>query len=124
MNKSITNEKIISALLTSNTRLEACEKLKIKPDTLYSRMKDPTFAEMYRDAKDNLLRDVVESLRIKMLEAVDMMYLVMTGATNDQTRLNASESILRYGTKFIEQMDIIERLEELEKAQKELNGNE
>ena len=113
-NKTISNEKIIAELISCDTRLEACKKLNITPDTLYKRMKEEEFQKQYKEANDLLYFGVVEKIRSKMLDAIEMITLIMNESTNDQTRLNASIALLNHGEKLKEQTDFAKRLEALE----------
>lgn len=118
MNKTISNEQIIAALLTSSTRLEAAEKLEISKDTLYKRMKNDVFKIDYRRAKDMIVSDAVTSLQTKMNEAINtIMGIMMNEDVSHQIRLNAAETILRYSIKLTETTELIERVEALEKGQ-------
>lgn len=118
MNKTITNEQIIVALLTSNTRLEAAEKLEISKDTLYKRMKNDVFKIDYRRAKDMIVADAVTMLQTRMNEAINTIADIMNDDHNaPQIRINAAEDILKYSIKLTETTELINRIEALEKGQ-------
>ena len=52
MNKTISDERIISALLSHDTRKAAAKSLGIKAETLANRMMSDSFREKYQAAKD------------------------------------------------------------------------
>lgn len=115
MRRTITDEQIIAALLANDTKQAACKSLKIGRDTLSKRMKSPEFRTKYRQAKDDLITGIINKMVMSMTSAVQTITDIMNNAENPpQIRLNASDSIMRYGIKLIEQRDILERLEALE----------
>lgn len=115
MNKKIEDEKIISVLLTSDTRKDACKVLGIKTSTLYARMSNDEFRRKYQEAKDQLLEAVVDRLQAEMIEAVNVIAEIMKDKNNaPQVRLNASDALIRHGIKMTDQREILERIETLE----------
>ena len=115
MNKKIEEEKIISVLLASSTRKEASKKLGIGLNALYARMNSPDFKDKYQKARDALIKEVIDRLQTSMLEAVEVIKEILNDRTlSPQIRLNASDALLRHGTRMIEQREILERIERLE----------
>lgn len=116
MNKTISDESIIASLLSSSTRIEAAANLGISTETLYKRMKKDTFKIRYQKAKDALVSDAIGSLQNRMNEAIDTVSEIMNNPENaSQIRLNAADTILRYAIKLTETVEIVERIEALEK---------
>lgn len=115
MNKSITDEKIIAVLLASDTRKKACKTLGIKEQTLYDRMSKPDFQVKYKQARDEIIKQVTDRISSEITEAISVISEIMHDNNNSpQIRLNASDCLLRHGIRLIEQRDIIERIEKLE----------
>jgi len=115
MNKSVSDEKIIAALLCTDTVKAAAEQVGMKADTLRTRMKSPEFKVKYQEAKDQLIKSTVTSLQNKMNTAISVISEVMENTDNSpQIRVNAAEIILRYALKLTDTVEIIERLESLE----------
>lgn len=115
MNKSITDEKIIAVLLASDTRKKACKTLGIKEQTLYDRMGKPDFQVKYKQARDEIIKQVTDRISSEITEAISVISEIMHDNNNSpQIRLNASDCLLRHGIRLIEQRDIIERIEKLE----------
>lgn len=115
MNKTISDESIIAALLTSSTRVEAAKILGISTETLYKRMKKDTFRIRYRKAKDDVVSEAIASLQSRMNDAISTAANIMNDTENaPQIRLNAADTILRYATKLTEMVEIVERIEALE----------
>lgn len=122
MNKTISDEKIIAALLACDTKTDAVRLLKIRRNTLSDRMRSPEFQRKYTEAKAELITAVVNKVEKSMLEAVEIVAEIMHDTENaPQIRLNAADSIIRHGIKLIEARDILERLDALETAYQNLN---
>lgn len=114
--KTITNESIITSLLTSSTIEEASKKLGIEARTIYKRMKTDDFQRLYNDAKSGLLKETTADLQAKTGEAVQVIASVMNDASvNPNTRIYGATAILQYATKYTELLNILERIEALEK---------
>lgn len=115
MNKKIEDEKIIAVLLATNTRKEASKKLGIGLNTLYKRMNTSEFQNKYKEARDEIIKEVIDRLQTSMLEAVEVIKEIMCNKNAPpQIRLNASDALIRHGIRLTEQREIIERIERLE----------
>lgn len=122
MNKTIADEKIIAALLNTDTKKAAAKALGIKIDTLNNRMQSDSFRTKYKEAKDSLLSEAVTSLQKRMTAAIDTLFEVMQNPdTASQVKINAADTILRYSVKLTETEEIITRIEELENMSYERN---
>lgn len=115
MNKTISDEQIIAALLASNTRIEAAAKLEISIDTLYKRMKNETFKSRFNRAKSMVIDDAVNALQNRMNDAISTITDVMKDTNvSPQIRINAADTIIRYSLKMTEINEITKRIEALE----------
>jgi hypothetical protein len=111
-------EKIISALLSYPTVREAAKSLKMAESTLYNYLKDDEFKAKYSEAKTAILQQSTGYLQSNMAKATEnIVKLIDNEETAPQTRLNASRTVLEYGIKLTESIDILPRIELLEKAQ-------
>lgn len=82
---------------------------------MYTRMKKEEFQKKYRAACRDLLKNHTAALQAHMGAAVDATREIMDNSDNaPQVRLNAADAILRHGLRLTEQMDILDRLDELE----------
>jgi hypothetical protein len=116
MIKDIKIEKFLQSLLTHRTVKEAAKAAGISERTAYLYLDDPTFANRYNAARDDLLRGVVNHLRGQMNAAVDVIAEVMNNAGNKPfERLTAAKYVLEFTNKYIESGDILERLGKLER---------
>jgi len=122
MNKSISDEKIIVALLNTDSKTAAAKALGIRTDTLFARMQSESFLIKYQKAKDNLIAESVTNLQKTMNRAVSVVSeIMMNPGIAPQIRINAADTILRYAVKLTETEELIRRIEELENM---TEGNE
>lgn len=101
--------------MSTDSVTEAARACKISKTTVYARLKDPAFSEMYYQARLELLKAHVARLHGHLSDAIGTIAQVMKNTeTPAQTRLNAAEAIIRNCMKLTEQTDILERLKVLE----------
>ena len=120
MNKTISNEKIIAALLSTESKRAAAKVLGIRPQTLAARMNDDAFQKLYKESKKDLIKESITSIQAKTGRAIEIIYEIADNPEiAPQIRLNAAETIIRYSHKFTESEEILSRIEELEELYKE-----
>lgn len=111
-------EKIISALLSFSTIKEAAKNLKMAESTLYNYLKDDEFKIKYSEAKTSMLSQTTGYLQSNMIKATEnIVNMISNEEIPPQVRLNASKAVLEYGLKLTESIDILPRIEQLEKLQ-------
>lgn len=117
--KRLTDEVIISALIARGSIKGAAASLDCTTRTLYERMKKPEFKKLYAQAKGEILKAAAAKLQGNLCGAIDTLSEIMKDPeTANQTRVNSAVSILQYASRFAETVDIIERLEAIEEAQR------
>lgn len=103
--KAISDEQIISALLSLGTVQDAAESLQIAPRTIYDRRRHPDFQAAYQDAKNEIIRKAVYEINRRLSEAVDTVTAIMSDQNvNAATRLQAAQTILNNAQKFSERL--------------------
>lgn len=112
-------EKALQALLVSRTKAEAAKAAGVGQSTLREYMKDPEFIGRYRQACGDMLRDAAQQARQGIAPALDALREITETPKNPQARILAARSILEYALKLTERVDILERVEALEKSIKE-----
>lgn len=118
--KTVTNEELITCLLSSDSIRGASLLAGITPKTIYKRMKDETFRKLYEEARGRLLKETTVSLQKKTSLAVDTLAQVMTSEESPpQTKVNCANSILQFASRYTELTDILERIERLEEDRKD-----
>lgn len=115
---NISNEIVISALLTEPTISKAAEKCGLSQRQIYERMKEGGFKQEYRQAKRSVLESVANTLQSRLTTAVETAIQIMQDSENSpQIRLNACNLIFNQCQKLTETVDIISRVENLEEMQ-------
>lgn len=113
---NISNEIVISALLTEPTIGKAAEKCKLSERQIFERMKQPSFRQEYNRAKRQILESATNALQSRLTAATETTIEIMQNKENSpQTRLNAANLIFNQCQKLTETVDIIDRIQTLEK---------
>lgn len=117
-------ERALSALLTSKTKLDAAEKAGITDRTMRRYFENPEFCQRYREAFAGVVQDATRRAQQLLEPALSTLQTVMEDEEIPaQARITAAKSIIDYSLKLTEQADILEQLRELERWKEELNGN-
>ena len=114
-------DKIIMALITEPTKRQACKKAGISETMLYhDYLKNPDFMQAYRQAIREHIEATTRELQSAMLTSAKALKAVVNNPKEKtQDRITSARIILDYGMRLTEQVDIIERLEDLERASHE-----
>lgn len=111
-------EAALHALLTCPTIQAASESSGIPVRTLYDMRNDPEFSQEYARRRRELTEGACTALQARMTQAVEAVAALMDDAEAPAgVRLQAARTILEYGLKSLETLDILPRLEALEEAQ-------
>ena len=117
MAQKYSDEQILEALLMAGSAREAAKRLGCSLSCVRDRLSKPAFKVKYEQVKNDALRDAIDSLKIRMSSAVDVLTKVMTDSETAATvRVSAADSVLRHGLRYVEQYEIIKRIEALEAA--------
>ena len=120
MNKSVSDERIICALLSNDTRKAAAKSLGIKAETLATRMKSADFQEKYQTAKAEMVKDITNAVQSRTLKAINAICEMMENpGISDQVRLHAADLIVRYSLEFTKTELILNRMERIEERLEE-----
>lgn len=108
-------ERALSALLTSKTKLEAAEKAGITDRTMRRYFSNPEFCRRYREAFAGVLQDATRRAQQLLEPALSTLQTVMEDEELPaQARINAAKIILDCSARMTEQNDILAQLRELE----------
>lgn len=117
--KAARREQALVALLNYPTIKEAAAACNQAEVTLRRYMADPDFRTEYDARRRQLVEAACGALQTRMGAAADTLAELMDcPAVPPQTRLGAARMILEFGLKTVEVLDILPRLEALEKARK------
>lgn len=107
----------MQALLTKPTVREAAHVCGVPEQTIYKWLKKPAFKEEYEEQKKRIVEDSANYLQIKLNEATaTVLELMHDQEAPSQVRLNAARTVFEYCYKFIEQREVIGRIDALEQA--------
>lgn len=105
MAKEYTNEQIVAAMLANGTVKGTAATLGITERTIYNRMTDGEFQEIYKAARADILRLAVNRINDKLTIAIDTVSEVMENTeVNPATRLQAAQTIINTAAKLADRL--------------------
>lgn len=123
--KAVSDEQIMLALLETKNIEAAAEACGITRQTIYNRLADPTFKAAYTERRQRILEQACTALQNRMGEAVEALAEIMNnGKASKMARVLAAKAVLEYGLRSVEVMNILPRLEALEKGTADTIANE
>ena len=115
--------RALLALLTHPTREEAAKAAGITSKTLRTYLEDPAFQAAYKAALAELLEDATTQAKQSLNPALTALREITEDREQQsQARVSAARSLLEYGLRLTEQVDILAKLEELEKWREATDG--
>lgn len=113
----VADEQIIIALLESPTILETAKKLKITPQTIYNKLEKEDFKIKYNSYKSKILNHNIGRLQNLLTESINSLEEIATNEDNPPSvRIQAINTIFNNCLKLTNQVEIMDRLEVLERA--------
>lgn len=98
---AVSDEQIISALVTHGTVKEAAAAVGLAPRPIYDRMKGADFQALYRAARADIVRQAVHDLTGSLAAAIRTVADIMTDQKNNPAvRLQAAQTIINNAAKF------------------------
>lgn len=109
------DDLIIASLISHSTVRAAAAAAGLGETAVYNRLRNSAFRERYAKARRGLLEQATSYLAGEISASIDVLKAVRDDPqTPAQTRINASEYILRYSLKLVEQTDVLAQLADLE----------
>ncbi len=109
-------KKVINALFSNPTNRQAAASLGISERALYNFKTTDKFKTAYRAAVKEILEGATRAAQSAMPDSIEILRRIAGDPDeNAQTRTQAARLILEYGLKLTEQINIIERIEEIER---------
>ena len=110
-------ERALSALLSERTIQGASEASGVPYRTITRWMQQEAFSREYRARLDALVDDAASSLKKSLTGAVEVLREIAENAeAPPNSRISAARTLLDSGLRYIETLDIIQRLEAVEDA--------
>lgn len=114
---SVSDEEIISALLSCNTVTDAAKACGLATRTLYDRMNTKSFQLLYSGAKNDVLRKAVLLITGKLTEAVEVVSEILSDtAVNPAIRLQAAQTIINSAVKLADKLQQDEQQNRVENS--------
>lgn len=115
MKREKTKEIILNGLLVNTTVRETSKAIGISEATIYRYLKEDEFKKEYEKRRRAMLEDNCHKLQASMSQAIEEL----VGVINDkevgvQVKLNAIDMLLRHTQRLTDQIDIMNRIENLE----------
>lgn len=120
--KIVTDERLLALLIEHGSVTRVAKIAGISRNAIYMRLRqNEDFRTKYEEAKNAVLQDACGAISTKLETAAAVLYDV---ATNDRAavsvRVSAADSLLRHGLRYIEQGEILKRLDALEAGQRDI----
>lgn len=110
-------QRAIAALLTHDTKESAARAAGVDPRTLRRYFGDAEFRKAYKEAFSGLVEDATRQAQQSIAPALQVLREIAgNGRETGQVRVSAARSLLEYSLRLTEQLDLLQRLEEMEKA--------
>lgn len=108
---AVTDEEIVTAMLSSTTIAEASRACGLSVRAMYERMNDREFKTMYLSARQELLRNATRAMGDKLQAAVQTVAEIMENSENSPSiRLQAAQSIIANCQRFFERQSVSDSL--------------
>ena len=92
----------------------AAQKAGLSVRTVYRRLADPLFRAQVNDVRTDMLRRAAAMLTAAGMPAIKTFTTLQDSAQSESVRLGAARSILEWGCKLREMVELTERLVQLE----------
>ena len=116
----VTDNQLISALLSCPTIKLASDEVGLSEQSIYSRLRKPDFREKLQNARNDQFQVISNKLENANFKALDTLLKILDDETvSAGVKVRASQTLLDLSLKNREQADIIARIQILEEMLKE-----
>ena len=116
----ITDNQLISALLSSATIKQASESVGLSEQAVYSRLRKPDFRTKLQNARNDKFQVISSKLEDANFKALDTLIKILDDKeVSAGIKVRAAQTLLDLSLKNREQADIISRIQSLEEMLKE-----
>lgn len=117
--RTISDETVLSALLSCPTLEAAAAKCGLSVRQLYERRQDPQFMKQLQKAQSAALAGTVRYLQHHTATAAQTLAELCQNAQQEQTRLQAARALLEQAARLTETVDFDDRLTALEELRED-----
>lgn len=114
MSRIITDDELLTAVLTSKTYAEAARQLGCSKNTITRRLQKEELRSRLIEMRKECLSVVNQYLLSKGQEAVDELYNLMKNSESDSVRLSASNAFLQHMGRLVEDENIIAEIQKMQ----------
>lgn len=115
----VTDNQLISALLSCPTIKLASESVGLSEQAVYSRLRKPDFREKLQNARNDQFQVISSKLEDANFKALDTLVRILDDKeVSAGVRVRASQTLLDLSLKNREQADIISRIQSIEEMLK------
>ena len=111
----ITDNQLISALLSSATIKQASDEVGLSEQSVYSRLRKPDFREKLQNARNDQFQVISSKIEDANFKALDTLINILDDKeVSAGIKVRAAQTLLDLSLKNREQADIISRIQNLE----------
>lgn len=115
----VTDNALISALLTCPTIKQASDEVGLSEQAVYSRLRKPDFREKLQVARDNQFQVISSKLEDANFKALNTLVSILDDSeVSAGIKVRASQTLLDLSLRNREQADILTRIQNLEEMLK------
>lgn len=108
-------ENFLNAILEVGNVTEASKLANISRNTAYNYLKNVTFRRIYRERRNEMLKETTTRLQNASIQAVEVLIEIMNDTSiSPYARQQSAQTVLSMAYKAVETTDIVEQVEELE----------
>lgn len=121
--KRIPNERIIAALLTTNSVKDAAKSARCSQTVIFERLKDDQFQKEMHAAQADLMHESLGKLSQLSVNAVQTLADIMNDpSATDTSKINIAKIILDKAITGYEDTQILDQIRELKESIAKLDG--
>lgn len=114
--KKVSDDKLLSALITEGSVSQAAQKCGLHRDTIYKRLADPAFRAVYDATQGAILAGVTAYIGNSLDRAVETLTAILDDVTaSPGVKVSAADSLLRHGLRYVEIAQLEARISALER---------
>ena len=114
MSRIISDDELLTAVLSTRTYAEAARQLGCSKNTITRRLQKDELHSRLIEMRKECLSVVNQYLLSKGQEAVDELYDLMKNSESDSVRLSASNAFLQHMGRLVEDENILHELQKMQ----------
>lgn len=114
MSRIISDEELLTAVLSNPTYAEAARQLGISKNTVTRRLQNEELHSRLLKMRKDVLATVNQYMISKSSEAIDEIYSIMKKSESDSVRLSAANSFISHMTRLIEDENVMDEIRKMQ----------